>query len=432
MTNKALFCTIALILGTSSRNTAFSAQDISGVWQGKLQPKDRPPLRLVLKIAREGDDGWSATLYSIDQGPGPIPVSSTTLRGSTLSLAVAAVHGSYRGDVSTNGTSISGIWTQGPPVALVFRRVGKEAAWPIDVTPMSEDTLIRSLQNELDYRTAGDWFSGAVLLARNGKPIFAKAYGFANREAKTPNTLDTRFRIGSMNKMFTAVATLQLVEAGKLRLNDPLGRYLPDYPNKELASKVTIHDLLTHTGGTGDIFGPQFDAHREELRTLQDYTNLYGSRGLEFQPGSKWKYSNYGFILLGVVIEKVSGQSYYDYVREHIYKPAGMSSTDSEPEDQAVPARSTGYTKMYGDQWEPNTETLPYRGTSAGGGYSTVGDLLKFADALWSNELLSASYTEMLTKERLRRQTATAMRMVLRIRHLTARVASVTAAVRPG
>ena len=201
-----------------------------------------------------------------------------------------------------------------------------------------------------------------------------------------------------MNKMFTAVSTLQLVEAGKLKLSGTVGEYLPDYPNKDLAAKVTIHQLLTHTGGTGDFFGPQFDQHRLELRTLQDYVKLYGARGLEFEPGSKWDYSNYGFLLLGVIVQKVSGQDYYEYVRQHVFAPAGMTSTDSLPEDQTVARRSVGYTKRAGsDTWQPNTDTLPYRGTSAGGGYSTVEDLQKFAQALRNHKLLDTQYTEMLT-----------------------------------
>jgi D-alanyl-D-alanine carboxypeptidase len=116
-----------------------------------------------------------------------------------------------------------------------------------------------------------------------------------------------------------------------------------------------------------------------------------------FEPGSKWEYSNYGFLLLGVVIEKVSGESYYDYVRERVYEPAGMMATASLPEDQGVPERSVGY--MTGDDGKlrPNTDTLPYRGTSAGGGYSTVGDLLSFANALVNHKLLDAHYTELLT-----------------------------------
>jgi len=262
---------------------------------------------------------------------------------------------------------------------------------------LNESELVNSVRKKLDEEVAANRFSGSVLLARNGKSIFARAYGLSDREKKTANTLKTRFRIGSMNKMFTAVATMQLVQEGKLELKAPLGKYLTDYPNKDVASKVTIEQLLTHTGGTGDIFGPEFDQHRLELKTLQDYVKLYGTRGPEFEPGSRWQYSNYGFLLLGVLIEKVSGQSYYDYVSDHIFKPAGMTGTASDPEDQVIQDRSTGYTKFDGGDWKPNTETLPYRGTSAGGGYSTVEDLMRFATALVSHKLLNAQYTEMLT-----------------------------------
>jgi D-alanyl-D-alanine carboxypeptidase len=228
--------------------------------------------------------------------------------------------------------------------------------------------------------------------------VFTAAYGMADRDKKIPNQLGTQFRIGSMNKMFTATAVLQLVQAGKINLTDPLGKYLTDYPNKDVATKVTIHHLLTHTGGTGDFFGPEFDKHRLELRTLQDYVKLYGERGLAFEPGSRWEYSNYGFLLLGLVVQKASGQDYYDYVREHIFRPAGMNSTDSLPEDQAAPGRSVGYTKRDGaKEWRPNVDTLPYRGTSAGGGYSTVEDLLAFANALENHKLLDAKNVDLLT-----------------------------------
>src|SRR5207247_11462883 len=119
-------------------------------------------------------------------------------------------------------------------------------------------------------------------------------------------------------------------------------------------------------------------SHQHPCSTLFPYTTLFRS---EFGPGSRWAYSNYGFLLLGVVIEKAAGVSYYDYVRDHVYRPAGMTSTGSEAESEAVPGRSVGYMKVDGS-WRPNTGTLPYRGTSAGGGYSTVEDLLKFANAL--------------------------------------------------
>lgn len=316
---------------------------------------------------------------------------------------------------------------------------------------LTEKEAIAAVKSELAKRTAEDKFSGAVLIAQDGKPVFQAACGYANRENKTMNMVDTKFRFGSMGKMFTATAVMLLVQAGKIKLDDPISKYLPDYPNKEVAA-VTIYQLLTHTGGTGDVFSPEFESHRQELKTLNDYVALYGNRGVQFTPGSDWDYSNYGFILLGRIIEVTSGQSYYDYVRDHIFKPAGMNSTDNQPEDQLVPDLSVGYTGPGGpgvhligpgpnpgagpagpglhilpapapgtggtpglhllpetdpnaekhpaaaaNQLRPTTGSLPYRGTSAGGGYSTVGDFLKFANALNSHELLNAHYTELLT-----------------------------------
>jgi D-alanyl-D-alanine carboxypeptidase len=262
---------------------------------------------------------------------------------------------------------------------------------------MTEADALKALAARAGRLVGQDELSGAVLVAKNDRVLFSHAYGLADRKRRTANTVRTRFRIGSMNKMFTAVAILQLVEAGKVRLTAPLGIYLPEYPNRDIATKVTINQLLTHTGGTGDIFGPDFDAHRNELRTLADYVKLYGRRGPEFAPGSRWAYSNYGFILLGVVIEKVTRESYYDYVRAHVYVPAGMTKTGSLPEDQAVAGRSIGYTRSSGPTaWMPNTDNLPYRGTSAGGGYSTVEDLARFAHALLSHKLLSPDSTKVL------------------------------------
>src|ERR1041384_4017911 len=285
-----------------------------------------------------------------------------------------------------------------PPHAIkqfqfqVLPRTGEFA-----IPHLSESELVTSLRKRVDDLVTADLFSGAVLVAKDGKTVFAHAYGLADREKKTPNTLKTRFRLGSMNKMFTAVAILQLAQNGKLDLKAPFSNYPPDHPNKDVASKVTIEQMLSHTGGTGDIFGPEFDKNRLELKTLQDYVKLYGNRGPEFEPGSRWKYSNYGFLLLGVIVEKVRGQNYYDYVRDHIFKPAGMSATASEPEDQMVADRSVGYMRSDGGGWQRNTDTLPYRGTSAGGGYPTVEDLLRFATALQTNQLLKPQYTEMLT-----------------------------------
>jgi CubicO group peptidase (beta-lactamase class C family) len=282
---------------------------------------------------------------------------------------------------------------------LGIAAIPRPAEFP--VAKVSEAELIPALRAKLTADTAADRFAGAALVARladrKATVLFQEAYGLADRDGKVANTLDTRFRLGSMNKMFTAVSVLQLVQAGKIELHAPLGRYVTDYPNQDVATKVTIHHLLTHTGGTGDIFGPQFTASRLELKTHDDYVALFGTRAPGFAPGSQWAYSNYGMVLLGVVIERVSGQSYYDYVAEHVYAPAGMTRSGSEPESEAVAGRAKGYTRAPGSTgWTPNTDTLPYRGMAAGGGYSTVGDLLKFATALMGNKLLDAKHTELL------------------------------------
>jgi CubicO group peptidase (beta-lactamase class C family) len=252
------------------------------------------------------------------------------------------------------------------------------------------DDALAALSAHAGQLAGRDEFSGAVLVARHGQVLLEAAWGLADREAGTRNTPDTKFRLGSMNKMFTAVATLQLVEVGKLALDDPIGKHLPDYPNDDVAAKVTVRHLLTHTGGTGDIFGPEFEQNRPTLREHGDYVKLYGARGLVHEPGARFQYSNYGFILLGALIEAVSGKSYYDYVRDNVFRSAGMTATDSLPESEDVPKRAVGYTRRGpGAAWVPNTDSLPWRGTAAGGGYSTVGDLMRFAQALSSGKLIS-------------------------------------------
>jgi CubicO group peptidase (beta-lactamase class C family) len=151
----------------------------------------------------------------------------------------------------------------------------------------ADSAFVAAVRARLEAATQAGEFSGAVLVARDGRTLFEGAYGLADRERGIANTPLTQFRVGSMNKMITAVAALQLVQAGTLRLDAPLGTYLADYPNAELASKVTPHHLLTHTGGTGDIFGPEFTAHRTELRNTGDYLRLYGARALRFEPGAR-------------------------------------------------------------------------------------------------------------------------------------------------
>jgi CubicO group peptidase (beta-lactamase class C family) len=284
----------------------------------------------------------------------------------------------------------------------------------------SEGEAIHLIRDELRTESAADQFSGAVSITKSGQPVLEEAVGLADRDRKIPNTVGTKFRFGSMGKMFTAVAILQLIEAGKVKLDDPLSKYLPGYPNHEVAA-VTIHQLLTHTGGTGDIFSPEYFERRNQVKELSDYIGLYGTRGVQFPPGSRWDYSNYGFILLGRVIEVVTGHSYYDYVRDNIFKPAGMNSTGNLPEETHIPNLAVAYTRHGGTRrmlmppgnappsttdtpasdapppLESADALMPYRGTSAGGGYSTVTDLARFSAALRSYKLLNAHFTGLLT-----------------------------------
>lgn len=291
--------------------------------------------------------------------------------------------------------------TVGPdiPTRVVGMRL-RPAQAPTNATPSrtpavrGEASALASLQAYLNNETLADRFAGAVLVAREGAVIFERAYGQADRSRGIANTPATRFRIGSMNKMFTAVAILQLVETGKVKLSDSLATFLPDYPNRDLARRVTIDQLLTHRGGTGDVFVPEYFANKNDIRTLDDYIALLGARGPAFEPGERFEYSNYGYILLGAVIEQVTGRSYYDYVQSEIYDRAGMKRTGSEPEARPIDALATGYTRRDSDMpWQANTPGLPHRGTSAGGGYSTVRDLLAFVEALRAYKLLGEANT---------------------------------------
>lgn len=253
---------------------------------------------------------------------------------------------------------------------------------------LSLDGALAALDARADGLVKQDRLSGAMLIEHKGKVVYRRAWGLADREAGRKIGPDAKFRLGSMNKMFTAVAILQLADRKSLSLDDKIERFFPDYPDRDTAAKVTIRHLLTHTGGTGDIFGPEFDANRATLRANADYVRLYGKRAPLFEPGTQERYSNYGFILLGEIVAKVSGLSYYDYVERHIFGPAGMKNSGSLPEEVEVPGRVKGY--MWKDgRWVSNVDTMPYRGTAAGGGYSTVEDLLHFARALKSGKLVS-------------------------------------------
>jgi CubicO group peptidase (beta-lactamase class C family) len=247
-----------------------------------------------------------------------------------------------------------------------------------------------------------DVFSGTVLLAKDGQVLYAGAFGEANKDFGAPNKLDTKFNLGSMNKMFTAVAIAQLIEQGKLSYDDPLSKFVPDFPSPSAAAKIRIKHLLTHTSGLGSYFNDEFDrSSRARYRTVDDMMQLAKGDSLAFEPGTRWSYSNTGMLVLGKVIEAVTKGSYFDYVRDHVAGPAGMTNTDAYELDRVNPNLAVGYQREFDDdgtrRYRNNLFQHVIRGGPAGGGYSTAEDLLHFAEALKAGKLVSPATFELLT-----------------------------------
>jgi CubicO group peptidase (beta-lactamase class C family) len=274
-----------------------------------------------------------------------------------------------------------------------------------------DSALVARIDSFTQARAAMDSLSGVVLLARDGVPIYTSAIGLANRATGAPNRLDTRFNLASLDKYFTRIAIRQLQQAGKLSVTDLVGKHLPEYPNRRVREEVTIKHLLDMRSGLGDFDGDNYAtlvARRLTLRTLDDYLALFANDSLDFDPGSKQAYSNAGYVVLGKVIERASGQSYYDYVRQHVFEPAGMVNTGYYAPDDRAPNTAIPYTTapaVIGDfgagakklsERRPATSLLAYRGSSAGGGYSTAEDLLRLSIALHARRLLNAAFTDSL------------------------------------
>lgn len=234
-------------------------------------------------------------------------------------------------------------------------------------------------------------FAGSVIIARDGEDPWAFNAGTMSNENATMIGANTKMFLASAGKMFTAIAILQLVERGKVHLDAPLSRYVKNYPNRKMAM-ATVRQLLNHRGGTGEdgVLRREEGANRARVRTIEDYIALNGRRSPDFPPGSKADYSNYGYILLGAIIERVSGGSYQDYVTRHVFAPAGMRDT-GYPDLDHLSDVATGYTTFFGAERKEVSirSTLPWRGSAAGGGVSTANDMLRFFQALAAGKLLS-------------------------------------------
>jgi CubicO group peptidase (beta-lactamase class C family) len=275
---------------------------------------------------------------------------------------------------------------------------------PKDVPPLPPLTTEQAkaeISTFLDRLAEAEAFSGTALLAKDGQVVFEAARGIADRNHGVLVRLDSKLNLGSMNKMFTAVAIGQLVEEGKLSFQDPVSKFLGGKGwTKADLSKVRVEHLLSHTSGLGSYFGDAYErTARQLLRKVDDYKPLVADDTLAFEPGTRWQYSNTGFLLAGAVIEAVTGKDYFDVVRERVYARAGMPASDAYDIDLVVPHLAIGYSRERtprGPQWRANTFEHVIRGGPAGGGYSTARDLLAFAEAMRKETLVSPATAERL------------------------------------
>jgi CubicO group peptidase (beta-lactamase class C family) len=271
---------------------------------------------------------------------------------------------------------------------------------PSTAPPPKSDRELAARLNAFAQRMADyDFFSGTVLITKADKPVLAKAYGLAERNFKVANRLDTKMRAASISKMFTAVAVGQLVDQGKLSLEDPLSKFVPDAPG---AGRVTIRHLLSHTSGItvpddDDIFATS----PSTLRNLDDWINLTKNRELTTEPGKSFQYNNLGFVYLGKVIEKIAGEDYYDFVQKNVFRPAGMINTSCPHLDVPVDRLAYPYETEF-DLGAPTFVNMMVKGGArigpSGCAVTTVEDMARFAQALRDGKLLKPETLREFTK----------------------------------
>lgn len=234
-------------------------------------------------------------------------------------------------------------------------------------------------------------FSGALMLKRGDQILYQRAIGQADRVFGVANRIDTRFNVASLGKMFTATAILRLVEQGRIDLDAPILRYLPDYPARAIAEQITARQLLSHSSGVGNYWEAIAEKPSQAFVEARDFLPLFANQPLEFTPGERFGYSNGGYVILGLIVEALTGEAYADHIRRTIFEPLGMSGSGDWPLDLVVPNRADGYTRdeAVPGAWRNNLFINQFRGNPSGGGYSTVENLSTFITALGDGRLLS-------------------------------------------
>ncbi len=261
----------------------------------------------------------------------------------------------------------------------------------------SKTTLISNYLDSLEG------FSGAVLIAKKNNILFKKAYGYAHLGHKIRNNTKTKFSYASIGKSFTAVAIFQLIQQGKISLQDTIGKFLPNYPNKAARDSITIEMLLKHRSGLANYFGSEkyLNGSKSQFRTINDLSSLYENEPLEFAPNTQFAYRNTNYIILGRVIEAISNRSYKEYIKNNIFSKIGIHNTGNFDLDHIIENAAENYTlsEVYPNRLQKIIFMGAVRGSADGGGYTTIDDLYKFTLAFKNNQLLDEKHTNLMTKE---------------------------------
>ena len=350
-------------------------------------------LKELLAVLKAGDVARiKAYVMANAAQPGPGPVAATLglyhrTRGLDLlrvtkvegSSAVAVLRSRLTGDEEGISVEVE------PQAPHRFTGMGPASFEPVGAQGRtSEKEQFRQIGTYLKRLGEAEVFSGVVVIARNGRPVFSQAYGYADREKKIANTVDTPFLLGSMNKLFTGLAIGQLVEQGKLTYDDPLSKFIPDYPDAESAKRIKIKHLLSHTSGLPS-FNPAFSPPGNDTVRVETVLTLVPRKPVQFEPGSKWSYSNTGIQLLGRVIEVVTGQDYYDYVRKNVYARGGMKRDPFPDYSNGAVAIALPYEIDWSEtepRWTDQMAKTTRRGGPAGGGIASANDLISLGYAM--------------------------------------------------
>lgn len=374
---------LAAINGTPADRSAF----VSSAFTQRALQNQSASERLKWLDKLTADSGGLATVSWTPQGERMIEAIVRSNRGAKFGKLVLFTAKAEPG-------KIAGIFL----LAARDPAKVKAEAWPAGALPLSQ------VSSEIEKRAvalaAEDSFSGVVLVAKGDKILVNRAYGLADQQWQVPNRTDTAFHLGSVGKMFTAAAIMRLVESGRLGLDDPLSKWVPEYPHAN-AAPITLRHLLTHSAGIGEWDGRQFKREMTGAEAAATMTDP-----LQFAPGERFNYSNAGYILLGAAIEKATGKPLADALKELVFQPAGMTGTGLWPVTAIVPNRATGYLRPEHDPLGlgprfSNEQFLGYGANGSGGHYSTASDMFAFLSALADGRLLGPEATAEMLQPRI-------------------------------